>query len=526
MAANVSYLVNARASIARETPLNVSESPIIPRHGVITLYGYGLSISVDKGHLILRDGVGDERRAGRFARVNHGIKRLIIIGADGMVSLAALRWLADQDASFVMLERDGSVLLTTGPVSASDARLRRAQACVSHSPNAVSIVRELIRLKLAGQEQVARDSLRDSTAADTIAGLRTQLDSAADILSIRHIEGQGGQAYWSAWRNVPVDFPRSVLPRTPHHWRIFGVRQSPLSGSARLAATPANAVLNFTYALLEAETRLAIAAIGMDPGLGLLHFDTATRDSLACDLMEPIRPKVDAYLLDWISRSALKREWFFEKRDGNCRLMPALISRLSETIPTWRREIAPLVEWFADSVAASASTPGGLRGPGTRLTQRRWREASGYKVSPALSSPKPQSVCRICGLPISKNRTYCPKCITTVASEQMSSVQEAGEYAAHLPESRVKLGETQRRQNVARRAWQPSELPDWLNTETYLEKVQPLLAGFTRPAIAAALDVSIKYAGDVRAGTCVPHPRHWVRLAELVGIVPDRETRS
>ena len=36
-------------------------------------------------------------------------------GADGVVSLAALRWLADQNASFVMLNRDGSVLLTTGP---------------------------------------------------------------------------------------------------------------------------------------------------------------------------------------------------------------------------------------------------------------------------------------------------------------------------------------------------------------------------------------------------------------------------
>ena len=280
-----------------------------------------------------------------------------------MVSLAALRWLADtDDASFLMLERDGTVLLTTGPVSASDARLRRAQACAIHSPSAVSIVRDLIRLKLAGQEQIARDKLRDATAADTIAGFREQLESESDVLSIRHLEGQGGQAYWSAWRNLPIDFPRADLARVPDHWKIFGVRQSPLSGSARLAATPANAALNFLYAVLEAETRLAIAALGLDPGMGLLHFDTATRDSLACDLMEPIRPKVDSYLLDWISRSALKREWFFEKRDGNCRLMPALVTRLAETIPTWRREISPLVEWFADSIAASASTPGGLRG--------------------------------------------------------------------------------------------------------------------------------------------------------------------
>jgi len=40
---------------------------------------------------------------------------LVVIGSDGMISLAALRWLADQNAAFVMLERDGRVLANTGP---------------------------------------------------------------------------------------------------------------------------------------------------------------------------------------------------------------------------------------------------------------------------------------------------------------------------------------------------------------------------------------------------------------------------
>lgn len=43
-------------------------------------------------------------------RVGHGLRRLVLVGNDGWVSLAALRWLADQDAAFVMLERDGAVL--------------------------------------------------------------------------------------------------------------------------------------------------------------------------------------------------------------------------------------------------------------------------------------------------------------------------------------------------------------------------------------------------------------------------------
>jgi hypothetical protein len=116
----------------------------------------------------------------------------------------------------------------------------------------------------------------------------------------------------------------------PEHWRTFQARRSPLSGSPRLAANPVNAVLNYLYAILEAEARLAAAALGLDPGLGFLHADAAHRDSLAADLMEPVRPQVDAFVLDWILREPIKREWFFEQRDGNCRLMAPFAARLSD----------------------------------------------------------------------------------------------------------------------------------------------------------------------------------------------------
>ena len=107
---------------------SVSIEDIHPgRHGVVTLSGYGISVKVDRGHLLVEDGIGANRQRARFPRVGHGLKRLVVIGSDGMISLSALRWLADQKAAFVMLERDGSVLATTGPVRPSDARLRRAQ---------------------------------------------------------------------------------------------------------------------------------------------------------------------------------------------------------------------------------------------------------------------------------------------------------------------------------------------------------------------------------------------------------------
>ena len=216
-----------------------------------------------------------------------------------MVSLSALRWLADQDSAFVMLDRDGTVLTTTGPVRPSDARLRRAQAMALQNGTALQITRELLSKKLAGQEQVARKKLLDSRTADMIGEFRKAVTSAETIDAIRHLESQGAAVYWAAWRDLPINFPKSDLPRVPAHWRKFDTRKSPLTGSQRLAANPANAMLNYLYAVSESETRLAVAALGLDPGLGFWHVDTPARDSLACDLMEPVRPQVDASGLDY-----------------------------------------------------------------------------------------------------------------------------------------------------------------------------------------------------------------------------------
>ena len=35
----------------------------------------------------------------------------------------------------------------------------------------------------------------------------------------------------------------------------------------------------------------------------------------------PVRPKVNGYVLDWISREPIRSQWFCEQRDGNCRLV-------------------------------------------------------------------------------------------------------------------------------------------------------------------------------------------------------------
>jgi CRISPR-associated endonuclease Cas1 len=489
-----------------------------PRHGVITLYGYGISARVDRGHLILEDGIGDERRFGRFARVNHGINRLVIVGNHGSVSLSALRWLSDQNAAFTMLERDGSVLMSTGPVAATDARFRRAQALAQGSEIALPIVRELIRQKLAGQERVARTRLSNSRAADSIHSMIEQIAVCDAVESVAQLESHGASEYWSAWRDIPVSFPKSELPRVPDHWRTFGPRNSPLSSSPRKAANPANAILNYLYTILESETRLAIAALGLDPGFGVLHCDRAIRDSLACDLMEPVRPLVDAYLLDLLSRSPLKREWFFEQTDGNCRLMAPFAQKLSETALTWSREVAPIVEWFAQEIWTTVPNASGRRAPGTRLTKRKWYAANRIPEGQAKAAPETQSLCRNCGVAISVTAQYCGQCVVILARENLKKAGEQGRERALTPEAKAKRSDTARKKNAAQQAWDPASLPKWLTHDAYVNQVRPLLERCTRSAIAEVIDSGIDYAGQVRAGRRIPHSRHWEKLAELAGM--------
>jgi len=484
----------------------------------VTLYGYGIGVRVDRGHLILEDGIGPRRRLGRFARIGHGLKRLAVIGSDGAVSLAAMRWLADQDAAFVMLDRDGSVLATTGPVRPSDSRLRRAQSLAHQTGAAVQISRGLISQKLEGQERIVRDGLQDATLADRIASFRSPLAKATTVEAIRQLESQAAQTYWSAWRSLPINFPTVDYRRVPEHWRTFGTRKSVLTGSPRLAVNPPNAMLNYMYALLESESRLAAASVGLDPGIGVLHVDTDARDSLACDLMEPVRPHVDAYLLKWITEGALRREWFFEQRDGTCRLMGSFAMRLSESLSTWSRVVAPIAEWTSRMVWSTARKPARLMLPPTHLTQSHRREAKGKANPPVPAPPKPPLLCQTCGTKITAGHRYCTTCAAAVSTERYRKGEQGGRDASHSSEAQASRAEKARRHTAARWSWQPSSQPAWLNEQSYREKIHPRLAGITVRALASALGVSTPYASNIRSGKRQPHPRHWLTLARLVGM--------
>jgi hypothetical protein len=319
---------------------------------------------------------------------------------------------------------------------------------------------------------------------------------------------------------VRVEFPKKDLRRVPEHWLSFGSRTSPLSGfSPRVAINPLNAILNYLYSILESESRLAIAVMGLDPGMGFLHLDNDRRDSLACDLMEAVRPDVDRYLLDWIARAPFSRDWFFEKPNGNCRLMGQFAATLSETSSLWRRAVAPLAEWLARAFWEQAPRMSGHRAPANRLTQSRKRGVhGGLPTLPAPRLPTSQNLCRMCGAPIMHKGIYCRLCNAEASKQHYPKAAALGRKAALSADSQARRTETQRRNARAQHGWIAAEHPAWLTQEVYVSRILPKLSGLTASAIAEAIQVSLGYADSVRKGKVHPHARHWQRLADLVGV--------
>jgi len=173
--------------------------------------------------------------------------------------------------------------------------------------------------------------------------------------------------YWRPWSLLPIRFDRRLRSNVPEHWHTAGPRTSKLDRQwPRRAMTPVHAALNFAYAIVEAEAVLAAYAVGFDPSIGLMHTDVRYRGSLAIDLMEPIRPVADEFVLDLLEERELCRGDVVETRRGVCRLGPALVKQVVQVAPALRVGVGPIAERLADRLLGRAPTP---------LTRRRHRTA-------------------------------------------------------------------------------------------------------------------------------------------------------
>lgn len=190
--------------------------------------------------------------------------------------------------------------------------------------------------------------------------------------------------------------------------------------------------------------------------------------------------------------------------------------RLTETVGMWARGVGPVAEWVTRQLWSTTQkrTPSNL--PPTRLTQTHRREAKGIVPEPIARAARIENLCRGCGKDIRDRRTHCATCAVTTATERFVNAARLGRAAASTPEARAKHAQSMSGHAKARASWDASSQPDWLTSELFSQKIQPLLANLSTSAIRSRIGVSRWYASRIRHGYC-PHPRHWQASAELVG---------
>ena len=214
----------------------------------------------------------------------------------------------------------------------------------------------------------------------------------------------------------------------------------------------------------------------------------------------------------------MRREWFFEQRDGNCRLMGEFAQQLSETSKAWGDAVAPCAERCARILWSAVTRPSDVRFNTTPLTQARRRAAKGAgAVSASNPVPSPPALCQQCGKPIRRGTASCSACSKVNSREALLRAGQKGRIAAQQPQVLTRLGEKQRSHRLAELAWRLEDKPAWLDETVYSTQVHRKLASCPISTIAMTLGISLPYAADIRAGRRRPHPRHWLALAKLGG---------
>ena len=173
-------------------------------------------------------------------------------------------------------------------------------------------MREIVCRKIKSQRKVLKEysyyerELQSMAAIGRLAACAHKAKHLMDIEVLRGMEGAASRVYFSAFSCLLDE----------KIWRWEGRAQHP-------AHDAVNALLNYGYAFLEKEVRLALAGSGLDARLGFFHANNGRKDSLVYDMMEPYRHDV----LDRLVLKLLRGGSFvpddFSVTGEECRLSPA-----------------------------------------------------------------------------------------------------------------------------------------------------------------------------------------------------------
>ena len=240
------------------------------------------------------------------------LDRVVIQGARTRLDSAVLIKLAEAGTATLLLSpRAGrQVAIVLGPAH-NDAAVRLAQGRRVLDPDFCDAwARQLVVAKLRRQHRLllaaearrpdTRKALFDARGGIAEALAQAQVEGTASP-RLRGLEGSAARAYFHGYT------------------ALFAPELGFAGRNRRPPRDPVNACLSLAYTLLHFEAVRMAHAAGLDPLLGFYHRPAFGRESLACDLIEPLRPAIDEWVWQQFSPGPLRPEHFSADK-GACLL--------------------------------------------------------------------------------------------------------------------------------------------------------------------------------------------------------------
>lgn len=253
----------------------------------------GVSITLDGGALVFRE------NGERVGTVPIAPLSRVFLRGDVQLSASVLGKLGEAGIGVVVLSgRQGRpALLLARPHN--DAARRLGQWTASQNPAfCLQVAGQLVSRKLARQAELLehyrqkRLDLRYELTRPlrTVQSILSTLEKHQDLTRLRGAEGAAAHAYFEG-----------MAAMAPAGLHFHGRNRRP-------PRDPLNAVLSLTYTLLHAEACVALYGAGFDPYVGFFHALDFGRESLASDVIEPVRPLADRFALSLFEQKMLRPE--------------------------------------------------------------------------------------------------------------------------------------------------------------------------------------------------------------------------
>ena len=313
----------------------------------IILTGHGTSLRIEQGSLSIKQGFThypQKAETFRFFNGDLNLPRLImLLDGSGSLSFDVLSWLAEQNVALARVKSSGEVAVIASPTGyiADRAKvfwqIETAQCSIERLRYSIALIKTKLAncigtLEIAFPQSPNRQKVI-AKLANAIAGLAT--NPPMDLKQLRGIEATCASSYFGIWAGHALKWKTNVKMPIPPSWIQYAGRPSQANGLKAKnvnASHPINAMLNYAYAVKQAQLQIAAIADGFDPTIGIMHNGRRGLPAYIFDQIEPQRPLVDRAILAFMQNHTFCAADFILRKDGVCRLSPQLAKRVAALV--------------------------------------------------------------------------------------------------------------------------------------------------------------------------------------------------